>query len=511
MQDDTLSLTRLLRSTERDAARNSLAAYAEWIAPHEPPQRHHRVIMAALERIERTRNDRLLTDPVTGQQEKPLRRLMIFAPPGSAKSVTATVKFTSWYLGRNPRDDVICASHTADLAERFGRKVRNIVASTEFSEVFGTTISNDNAAAGRWAMREGAEYNSVGVGGSITGRRCMGMLMDDLVPSREAADSETYRAKCWEWWKADMRTRMKPGAWAVLIMTRWHIEDIAGLLLEDMKSGGEQWEVLSLPMEAEDNDPLGRKPGELLWPEWFTPEMVRIAKRDERGWSALYQQRPTPDSGNYFKREWIKWYDKAPELLTIYGASDYAVTEKGDYTVHAIFGVDRDDDLYLLEMWREKTTTDKWIEVWMDMVTMWKPVEWLEEKGQIEKGVGPFIEKAMKERRKYVYRRAFASSHDKPTRAQSIRGRFAQGKVYLPSGKPWVSDCITELMQFPLGKHDDFCDTISLMGRALDSLRVPHAKKGPSPSTFRAYNQGMTIGDFMRLANKPTTRKNTGL
>jgi predicted phage terminase large subunit-like protein len=213
--------------------------------------------------------------------------------------------------------------------------------------------------------------------------------------------------------------------------------------------------------------------------------MFAEAKRDIRNWSALYQQEPTPESGDYFKQEWIRWYDRMPPVdqMRIYGASDYAVTAQGgDYTVHGIAGVDPSDDLYLLDLWRDQTASDVWVENGLDLMERWRPIMWAEENAQIEKGVGPFINKRQAERRLFFcYRKQFSSALNKATKAQSIRGRMAMGKVYLPRRAPWAADMVSELLRFPAGKNDDQVDVLSLFGRMLDSLIPGQVPKSEEP------------------------------
>ncbi|MCC7017889.1 MAG: terminase, partial [Rhodospirillales bacterium] len=228
---------------------------------------------------------------------------MVFMPPGSAKSTYASILFPAWYLGRNPDKHVLASSHTTELAERFGRRVRNIIAEPDYGKVFQTRLAADSQAAGRWATQQGGEYYAAGVGSAILGFRADLGLIDDPVAGREAADSEREREKIWEWYKSDFYTRLKPGAAIVLIMQRWREDDLAGRLLDEAEKGGEQWEVLRLPMEAEEGDALGREPGEPLWPEWFTSDMREQARRDPRNWLALYQQRPRAESGGELRRE----------------------------------------------------------------------------------------------------------------------------------------------------------------------------------------------------------------
>jgi predicted phage terminase large subunit-like protein len=244
---------------------------------------------------------------------------------------------------------------------------------------------------------------------------------------------------------------------------------LAGRLLAEE---GDRWRVVSLPMEAGLNDPLGRVPGEALWPEWFTAEMRADAKRDTRLWSALYQQQPTPDEGDYFRAEWFKTMAPPPrEQMRIYGGSDYAVTSQGgDYTVHAVVGIDPDGRMHLLDLWRKQASSDEWVEAWCDLVIKWKPIAWAEEQGQIKSGVGPFLEKRARERKAYGVREQFPTRGDKSVRAQSIRGRMAMEGLYISPDAPWKADLISECLRFPAGVHDDQVDALGLVGQLLDKM-----------------------------------------
>jgi len=456
---------------DRKAARSRLGAFCVRIG-NVDPARHHKFLIGKLEDVEEGR----------------INRLMIFMPPGHAKSTYASNLFPPWFMGKNPTKQIIGASHTAELAESFGRRVRNIVASDEYQKIFPIQLTGDSKAAGRWGLVQGGEYFGVGVGGSVTGRRADGAIIDDPVRSREDADSETIRNKTWEWFRSDLRTRLKPGAFIILIQTRWHEDDLSGRILPEKYSGesglitardGEMWEVINLPALAEADDPIGRQPGEPLWPEWFNTEMLEQERisQGERNWSALYQQRPSPETGNFFKREWIKYYDERPQNLTFYGASDYAVTaDGGDYTVHGVAGVDRESNIYLVDWWRERVTSEAWITVFIELARKWKPAKWAEEQGQIIKSVGPFIDKRMQEEGVYVYREQYTSATDKATRAQAIRGRMSQEKVFFPRTS-WAETLIHELMRFPVGKHDDQVDVLSLFGRMLSEMKGRSSSK----------------------------------
>jgi predicted phage terminase large subunit-like protein len=195
-----------------------------------------------------------------------------------------------------------------------------------------------------------------------------------------------------------------------------------------------------------------------------------------------------PESGDYFKAAWFKWYDRKPprEQLRTYGASDYATKAGGgDWTVHLVVGIDPLDDIYLLDLWRARESSDQWAEALIDLMERWRTVTWAEEAGQIKNSVGPFITKRQLERKVYAVRRQYTSSSDKPTRAQAIRGRAGMGKVWLPRGAPWVIDFYQELLRFPAGRYDDQADAFSLIGRMLDEM-VPGSKAPPQPQPLNA-------------------------
>lgn len=441
---------------------------------------------------EPARHHGLLIDKLEAVARGEIPRLAVFMPPGSAKSTYGSVLFPPWFLANIKDASLLAASHTSELAEKWGRRVRNLIA--EHSAVLGVSLASDSQAAGRWALDQGGEYYAAGVGVGIAGFRSVLAVIDDPIRSRQDADSEQVRERIWDWYKSDLSPRMKPGGRIILIQTRWHEDDLAGRVLEEMKRGGDQWEVLSLPAEAEENDALGRAPGEWLWDDGYGyGNFLRHEKATQfpRNWSALYQQRPTPDSGDYFKAEWLKPYNKVParDTLTVYGASDYAVTaDGGDYTTHIVVGLDPESRMYLLDLWREQASSEVWIDAFCDLVTAWKPLGWAEEQGQIKAGLGPFLNKRQTERKAYVARTAFPTRGDKAVRAQSIRGRMALEGLYVPINAPWYPAFRSELLSFPAGKHDDQVDALGLVGQLLDLMvagRAPKKDQGPKSDAYR--------------------------
>jgi predicted phage terminase large subunit-like protein len=422
-------------------------------------------------------------------------------PPGSAKSTYSSILFPPWFLANAPQCSVIAASHTTELAEKWGRRVRNLIA--EHSATLGVELSQDNQAAGRWSLMQGGEYYAAGVRVGIAGFRADLAIIDDPIRSREDADSDLVREKSWEWFKADLGPRLRPNARVCVIQTRWHEDDLAGRLIAEMERGGDQWEILSLPAQAEAGDPLGRETGEWLWDdEYGYAKFLEHEKATQppRNWSALYQQRPAPETGDYFKAEWLRPCHQLPprETLRVYGASDYAVTSSGgDYTVHIILGVDPEDKMYVLDLWRKQSASDEWIEAWCDLVKRWRPMGWAEEQGQIRSGIGPFRDKRARERHAFVAIRQFPTRYDKAVRAQSIRGRMAMMGLHVPANAGWYPDFRGELLSFPAGKHDDQVDALGLSGQLLDAMGKGSRPK-LTPAPFRGMDQ-LTLNELYEL------------
>jgi predicted phage terminase large subunit-like protein len=458
--------------TAEDFAHSRLIAYAAYQWPDYRDAAHHRLIARKLEAVER------------GE----VTRLMISMPPRHGKSMLASEYFPAWYLGRNPSHYVISATYAQELSDDFGRKVRDQIADPSYQAIFpGVALKSDSTSSKRFHVsgkpadsfttgQDGA-YFAVGVGGPLTGRGAHLLLIDDPVKNREDAESETIRKKTKDWYTSTAYTRLMPGGRIVIIQTRWHEDDLSGWLLSEHKHEG--WDVLELP--AIDGE------GRALWPEQYSVETLEKIKLaiGPRDWSALYQQRPAPETGDYFKRDWLRTYEAPPprSTLKVYGASDYAVTaDGGDYTVHVVVGVDPDDRLYLLDMWRGQTSSDVWVEAFCDLVLKWRPIGWAEEGGQIKSGVGPFIVRRMVERKAYVYRESFPTRGDKAVRAQAFRGQIAVRGFWIAKDAPYRADLEAEMMSFPVGVHDDQVDALGLAGQLLDRMRKGDRPTAPEQS-----------------------------
>lgn len=389
----------------------------------------------------------------------------------------ATIGFPAWAVGRKPKLNVIAASHTTTLAERFGRRVRNIVASDEFGEVFATRLARDSQSASRWGTTEGGEYLAAGVGAAIVGFRADLGILDDPIAGREQADSELEREKAYQWYLNDFWTRLKPGAAVVLIMQRWHEDDLAGRLLRDMKNGGEKWHVVKLAMEAGEDDPLGRAPGEPLWSEWFTDDMRAQARRDARAWSALYQQEPRPAGGGEFKREWIQRFagntSTSNKVILVDPAGERKPGQTGrrDNTAIGVVGLGADRNYYLLDAYRDRLNLTERTELLFELHEKHRPYA----VGYERYGKDSDIEyiRAQQDARNYRFPiLELGGSLRKEDRIRRLIPDFEEGRWYLPKSlhrtlaEGGTVDIIErfieeEYLPFPVGTRDDFIDMLS--------------------------------------------------
>jgi predicted phage terminase large subunit-like protein len=461
-------------------AAQSLISFTEYTFPRYTTSVIHRRIAEQLERVERGEID----------------RLMLLVPPRHGKSELASRRFPAYYLGRHPTRQFISASAGGMLAEDFGRDVRNIIASPEFSRVFpGTKLAEDSQAKGRWNTAQGGSYYAIGVNAAVMGRGAHVFLIDDPFGTMADARSEVGRKNVWDWYTGTVYNRLEERGAIVVINHRMHEDDLSGKLLAQQAAGGDRWEVVELKPDME------RRVA--LWPEKYPIEVLERIRLNTtaQDWSALYLQNPTPDEGTYFQAQWFKPYERLPplETLKVYGASDYAVTEgKGDYTVHIVIGIDPQWHIYVLDLWRRQTSSEKWVEVFCDLVQQWKPIGWAEETGQIKAGVGPFLERMMRDRQTYVARAQFPTRGDKAVRAQSIRGRMGVDGLYVPMRAPWYPELRSELLSFPAGKHDDQVDALGLIGQVLDRMH-PGMPSPEPPPPIRGANE-MTMAEVWELA-----------
>lgn len=409
-------------------------------------------------------------------------------------SELTTRRFPAWYIGKNPRDNVVVATYNDTFAEDFGGEVRYIINSPQFKQTFpGVTLRRGSTAKDRLQVHEGGQLSFVGRGGSLTGRGAHCLIIDDLLKDDKEASSQAIRDQAWQWFTKVAMTRRMGKKLVIVIMTRWHSDDIVGRLTDPENPNfnaveSAKWKIINLPAIAEEDDPLGRKPGEALWPDGpdkFDLEFLASQQRlDPLGFSALYQQRPSAADGVLFRREHVRFYDEAPDDLRIYAASDHAVSvaARRDFTCLLVVGVDRQSNIYLLDCWWKRALTDEVTEAMLSIGRMRKPLIWWAERGHISKSIGPFLRKRMVETQTYFALDEVTPVGDKEQRAQSFAARMAMGYVWFPKNAPWVERAINELLGFPNATHDDFVDACSLIGLGLGAqiaAAKPVQKVGP--------------------------------
>ncbi len=487
----------------RKEARRDPAKFCEYCLPFRPVQ-HHKLILDAL------------TEGLRGGPN----RVAISMPPGFGKSNYASWAFPAFALGVNgiikTPFRVIGASHTQELANIWSQRVRDTIEHREFLNVF--LFGLKSKAVEYWETTAGGEYVAVGIGTGIAGRRANLAVVDDPYPDAESAESQVYRDKVWRWYLDDLSNRLLPNAMIVLIQTRWHEDDLSGRLFN--AKGGDKWRKIIIPYEAKEGDLLGRKPGEPLWSEFYSPQ--EIAERRElmtpRSWASLWQQEPVPESGDFFQRDWIKYYDTRPDNLRVYMAADYAVTKDGgDYTVFIVGGVDEKGDLYILDLQRMQESTDKWIDAAFELISRWEPLVWVEESGPIWRAVDPFIVRRMHETQNYQARKQLPSIVDKKNRARAIQGRMSQGKVLFPRHASWLAEFEREVLSFDAGKHDDQVDALALMGRMLHTMTPAQPKEKTAQQKYDELVESLknqpppTLNDILQERERQLSGMRLGL
>lgn len=391
-----------------------------------------------------------------------IKRLMVFMPPQHGKSQLVSQYFSAWYLGLFPDNRIILGSYEADFAATWGRKARNLL--EEFGpSLFGVQVSDDSSAADRWDIK-GHEGGMVTAGarGPITGRGAEVGIIDDPVKNDQEAMSKTCRDAAWDWYRATFATRIHEGGAIVLIMTRWHYDDLAGRLIQAQAEGGDQWEIVCLPALAEEGDSLGRAPGEALCPALFTRETLERTKArvGSYWWNALYQQRPSPDEGGMLKRSWWKFYRQAPDAFDeIIQSWDMAFkeTNTSDYVVGQVWGR-KGADKYLLDQVRDRMDFPATIQAVRSLSAKWPQAR---TKLVEDKANGPAVIATLK--REIPGLIAVNPEGGKEARVAAVSPDIEAGNVYLPdpSIAPWVHDFIEECAAFPKGAHDDQVDAIS--------------------------------------------------
>lgn len=426
-----------------------------------------------------------------------ITQLIFCMPPRHGKTELATKRLAAWYSGKHPEQDIIVAAAGDNLATDFGGDVRAIMSSPQFKQVFPNhKLRRGGTAKDNIQTVNGGRLIFAGRGGQINGRGAHLLLIDDLYKDAEEAASQTIRDKAWDWFTKVALYRRMGKRLTIITMTRWHSDDIIGRLTDPQnphynKPEAESWKIIRLPGLAEEDDPLGRAPGEPLWPERYDINYhLGNQRRDPLGFASLTQQRPTVADGVLFRRETIQYYrkDDLPDTMRYYCASDFALGtgQRHDSTVHLKVGIDKQDNIYVVDCYWAKVDSATSVEAMLEMAAgKQAPLLWWAERGHISKSIGPFLYKRMGETGTYINIVEVTPVNDKEQRAQSIAARVAMGKVYFPKDAVWSEKAINELLAFPNGTHDDFVDALAYIGLGLRSQFAPSApRKAASEPKF---------------------------
>jgi len=459
---------------------------------------------------------RILLEKIQSCMETRYGRLMVFMPPGAAKSTYATVLAPTWAMGVNPGMQIILASYATPIAKKLGSRGRFIVSQDCYLGAFETELDKTTQAKEQWALTNGSSYMSGGLLSGLTGNRAGGVIIDDPVKGRQAAESPVERERTLAAFEDDLTTRLIPGAWQILIQTRWNPEDLAGAILPEDYSGqsgpvlcrdGNVWEILNIPGKAKyADDPLGREVGEYLWPEWFDEKFWHMYEPREgdpdspsiRRWEALFQQNPRPDSGNMFDEKDFNRFDlgKEPPALNLYCASDYATLEdEGDWTEHGVAGLDNHQNLWIVDWFFGQVDTSVGITELLKLAKRWSVRKGFGEKGIIRQAIEPAFKTAKRRSKVRLMIEYLPTAGKKTTKLLSFQSMVKSGRVWIPSC-PWGDRLIDLLCDFPGKKADDGPDVCGLFGRALLDMRwsrnkvVSVRKTGPVFGSWEWLIQG---------------------
>jgi predicted phage terminase large subunit-like protein len=419
----------------------------------------------------------LLCDVLQKVSKGEIKRLIVTMPPRHGKSEVISKKYPAWHVGNNPEDEIINASYSLDLSRDFSRIARDTI--IEHQNIFNQQIAKDNQSAERWTL-EGHRggVTAAGVGGPITGKGAKIAIIDDPIKNAEEADSQVIRDKIWEWYRTTLYTRLTPDGRIIIVMTRWHEDDLVGRLLNPkINEKVNEWTVINFPAIAEGNDILGRHKGEALWPQYgFNINKLAQIKTDigSRAWNALYQQRPTAEEGNLIHRSWWKYYEALPDMIQTIMSVDAAFKDgdKNDYVAIQVWGK-REANIYLIDSLNEHMDFPTTLNAITTMKSKYKKCNMvlIEDKAN-----GSAIIQMLQ--RKILGIIPVNPEGGKVARVNAVSPAIEAGNVWLPMNKPFTMDFVNQCSSFSNAEDDDMVDAMS---QALNRFIYFQAELPPKP------------------------------
>jgi predicted phage terminase large subunit-like protein len=452
MRDLYVSLEEHDQLESRENAANNFMDFVHKVWPNFINGAHHVRMARAFERV------------ASGKS----KRLIINMPPRHTKSEFASYLLPAWFLGKYPGKKVIQTSHTAELAVGFGRKVRNLVDSEVYGQIFpGVALQSDSKAAGRWNTNSGGDYFAIGVGGAVTGKGADILIIDDPHSEQEAAlaevNPEVYD-KTYEWYTSGPRQRLQPGGAIVIVMTRWSKKDLTGQVLKSAaQRSGEEWEVIEFPAILPSGNPL--------WPQFWSLNELSALKNElpNQKWMAQYMQQPTSDASAIVKREWWQIWerDDPPSCEFVLQSWDTAFekTNRADYSACTTWGVFYQPDdagitqanIILLNAFRQRMEFPLLKKKAIEEFKEWDPDSIIIEK----KASGAPLIYELRAMGIPVQDFTPSKGNDKISRLNAVSDIFASGRVWIP-GTQWAEEVVDEVASFPGGEHDDYVDSVSM-------------------------------------------------
>jgi len=437
---------RAKKIEKAEEAREHYMDFVHAVWPEFINGRHHKIMSEKFDRVAR------------GE----CKRLIVNMPPRHTKSEFASYLFPAWLMGRNPKLKIMQTTHTAELAFRFGRKVRNLMNSEDYRQIFeNVELRADSQAAGRWETSAGGEYFAAGVGGAVTGRGADLLIIDDPHSEQDAL-SPTALEHAYEWYTSGPRQRLQPGGTIVIVMTRWAENDLTGKLLRQQAKDvlADEWEIVEFPALMPDTD-------EPLWPEfWNKKDLLAVKGSLTVGkWEAQWQQNPTSDVSAILKREWWKTWEKdsPPTLSYVLQSYDTAFSKQtnADYSAITTWGVFYPEEggppnIILMDAKRGRWDFPELRRIALDEYKYWDPECVLIE----AKASGMPLTQELRNMGIPVSNYSPSRGNDKFTRVNSIAPIFESGLVWCPETR-WAEEVVEECAAFPAGEHDDYVDTVT--------------------------------------------------